>query len=436
VGKGIYLLAVFPDIRTVLKMIAITIIYITRIFSSFKIKNYRYLWASDCLQAWAEYMELIVLSWLILEISSSPLLVGLYGALRFMGTIMSPIFGVAVDKFDRKMLLVLIRGSFALNGIVILCITFAGVLTTTAILIMAGFLGLSKTFDMVIRQSILPAVVGDKNLNNAVALSRAGGDVTQMIGPIVGGVALAFLSVKVSYGIIVGLYFISLFCAINIGKVSVKSSAGNLNVINNFKIGMKFIQQTPVVAGLLVLAVIINLATFPIYFGLISVLAKEVFDSTSTGLGFMMGSYSCGAVLGSLITGGRDGSGKIGRFSIGGVVLWSGAIILLALVPNFVSALPVLFLAGLGQSLCTVAIAMMLLSLTPDNLRGRVMGLRQLAVYSLPLGLLISGTIAEMWGVKVAIFLDGLMGILLVMGCVVIWPTIWSVSQPKEYKEK
>jgi len=431
VGKGIYLLAVFPDIRTVLKMIAIT-----RIFSSFKIKNYRYLWASDCLQAWAEYMELIVLSWLILEISSSPLLVGLYGALRFMGTIMSPIFGVIVDKFDRKMLLVLIRGSFALNGIVILCITFAGFLTTTAILIMAGFLGLSKTFDMVIRQSILPAVVGNKNLNNAVALSRAGGDVTQMIGPIVGGVVLAFLSVKVSYGIIVGLYFISLFCAINIGKVSVKSSVGTLNVINNFKIGMQFVRQTPVVAGFLVLAVIINLATFPIYFGLISVLAKEVFDSTSTGLGFMMGSYSCGAVLGSLIAGGRDGSGKTGRFSIGGTVLWSGAIILLALVPNFVSSLPVLFLAGLGQSLCTVAIAMMLLSLTPDNLRGRVMGLRQLAVYSLPLGLLISGTIAEMWGVKVAIFLDGLMGILLVMGCVAIWPSLLNASQPMEYKEK
>ena len=430
-GKGIYLLAVFPDVGTVLKMMAIT-----RIFSSFKIKNYRYLWASDSLQAWAEYMELIVLSWLILEISSSPLLVGLYGALRFMGTIMSPIFGVIVDKLDRKMLLVLIRGSFALNGVVILCITFAGVLTTTTILIMAGFLGLSKTFDMVIRQSILPAVVGDKNLNNAVALSRAGGDVTQMIGPIVGGVVLAFLSVKVSYGIIVGLYFISLFFAINIGKISVKSSAGTLNVINNFKIGMKFIHQTPVVAGLLVLAVIINLATFPIYFGLISVLAKEVFDSTSTGLGFMMGSYSCGAVLGSLIAGSRDGSGKTGRFSVGGTVLWSGAIILLALVPNVVSSFPVLFLAGLGQSLCTVAIAMMLLSLTPDNLRGRVMGLRQLAVYSLPLGLLISGTIAEMWGVKVAIFIDGLMGILLVMGCVVIWPTLWNISQPKEYKEK
>ena len=381
-------------------------------------------------------MELIVLSWLVLGISSSPLLVGLYGALRFMGTIMSPVFGVIVDKFDRKMLLVLIRGSFALNGIVILCITFAGFLTTTAILIMAGLLGLSKTFDMVIRQSILPAVVGDKNLNNAVALSRAGGDVTQMIGPIVGGVVLAFLSVKVSYGIIVGLYLISLFCAINIGTVSVKPSAGNLNVINNFKIGIRFIHQTPVVAGLLVLALVINLATFPIYFGLISVLAKEVFDSTSTGLGFMMGSYSFGAVLGSLIAGGRDGTGNKGRFSVGGAGLWCLAIILLALAPNFVSSLPVLFLAGLGQSLCTVAIAMMLLSLTPDNLRGRVMGLRQLAVYALPLGLLISGTIAEMWGVKVAIFVDGLLGILLVTGCVVLWPTLLDVRQAKEYKEK
>jgi MFS family permease len=79
---------------------------------------------------------------------------------------------------------------------------------------------------------------------------------------------------------------------------------------------------------------------------------------------------------------------------------------------------------------------MMLLSLTPDNLRGRVMGLRQLAVYSLPLGLLISGTIAEMWGVKVAIFVDGLLGILLVTGCVVLWPTLLDVRQAKEYKEK
>ena len=188
----------------------ITETHLKKTFSSFKIRNYRFLWTSDCLQAWAEYMELVVLSWLILEMSSSPLLVGLYGALRFMGTIMSPAFGVIVDRFDRKLLLILVRGSFVLNGLVILAITLLGTLDTIVILVMAGLLGLSKTFDMVIRQSILPAVVGDKNLNNGVALARAGGDVTQMIGPVVGGIVLAFLNVKVSYGIIVALYFISL----------------------------------------------------------------------------------------------------------------------------------------------------------------------------------------------------------------------------------
>ena len=211
----------------------ITETHLKKTFSSFKIRNYRFLWTSDCLQAWAEYMELVVLSWLILEMSSSPLLVGLYGALRFMGTIMSPAFGVIVDRFDRKLLLILVRGSFVLNGLVILAITLLGTLDTIVILVMAGLLGLSKTFDMVIRQSILPAVVGDKNLNNGVALARAGGDVTQMIGPVVGGIVLAFLNVKVSYGIIVALYFISLLCAINIGNISPNQSLRDLNVLNN-----------------------------------------------------------------------------------------------------------------------------------------------------------------------------------------------------------
>ena len=242
----------------------ITETHLKKTFSSFKIRNYRFLWTSDCLQAWAEYMELVVLSWLILEMSSSPLLVGLYGALRFMGTIMSPAFGVIVDRFDRKLLLILVRGSFVLNGLVILAITLLGTLDTIVILVMAGLLALSKTFDMVIRQSILPAVVGDKNLNNGVPLARAGGDVTQMIGPVVGGIVLAFLNVKVSYGIIVALYFISLLCAINIGNISPNQSLRDLNVLNNLKAGIRFVNQTPVIAALLALAVIINLATFPI----------------------------------------------------------------------------------------------------------------------------------------------------------------------------
>ena len=180
---------------------------------------------------------------------------------------------------------------------------------------------------------------------------------------------------------------------------------------------------------------IINLATFPIYFGLLSVLAKEVFNSTASGLGFMMGTYSLGALVGSLFAGGRNSSGKIGRLAVVGALLWSGTIILLALASNFVVSLPILFIAGLGQSICVVAIAMMLLSLTPDHLRGRVMGLRQLAVYSLPLGLLVSGTIAEIVGVRTAIFVDGLLGALLVTVCFMVWPDILKTRSIRERTE-
>ena len=71
----------------------------------------------------------------------------------------------------------------------------------------------------------------------------------------------------------------------------------------------------------------------------------------------------------------------------------------------------VLFAAGFAQSFCMVPMAVILLRTADPAFRGRVMGVRMLAVYGLPLGLLLSGPLVENLGFAVTGSLYSLVGI-------------------------
>ena len=120
---------------------------------SLKYKDYRYLWTSVATLHWAEYMEMVILSWFILEKTDSPLILGIYGALRFSATLFAPLIGVVVDRLGKRVLLIMVRVSFLLNSSIGLTLIFFNNLDKWEILILAGFLGISKTAEMVVRQS-------------------------------------------------------------------------------------------------------------------------------------------------------------------------------------------------------------------------------------------------------------------------------------------
>ena len=171
-----------------------------------------------------------------------------------------------------------------------------------------------------------------------------------------------------------------------------------------------------------IMAVIINLTAYPLYFSLAAVVVKQVFQTSSESLGIILGTYSLGAAIGSI-------SLSSGLIRIRGGVLivcssfiWHVSTALVSLAPSTFVSLPIFFSAGIGTSMCVIMISTMILNLTPSNLRGRIMGLRQLAVGGLPLGLLLSGAITELAGVQVALVFNGIMGSLLTIGVCLLWP--------------
>lgn len=370
-------------------------------------------------------MELVVLSWYVLEKSNSPIIVGIYGALRFSGTLFAPLIGGLADRTNRRRLLLIIRASYLINGSVVFFLIFLNLLDPWVVLVMTFLFGLSKTADFVIKQAIIPNIAGRENINNSVALFRAGNDITQMIGPAIGGLILSTFDIQISYAVIIVFYLASLLTLMKIDKSAITNVKTSRPILADLKQSTVYAIKTPIILGLLALAVIINLTAFPTYFGLISVLAKSTFQTSAANLGFMLGTYSLGAVVGSVFIGSFRKESYLGKILVIGTAIWHIGIIGLSQVTSLNITWPVLFFTGLGQSLCVVTMASMLISFTPGNMLGRIIGLRQLAVYALPMGLPIAGVMAELMSVQAALLVDGIFGTVLLIGAILIWPSIY-----------
>jgi MFS family permease len=145
----------------------------------------------------------------------------------------------------------------------------------------------------------------------------------------------------------------------------------------------------------------------------------------AAGLGWLMGTYSAGSLLGSLLIGYFSTMDRAGRAMVVGSIFWHIGILIMAYMQWFYVSLPVLFFVGISQSFAMVTMSMMLLKYTSAEMRGRVLGLRQLAVYGLPVGVLISGFIAENSDVSLALIFNGLLGLFILVLAIAKWPEMW-----------
>ena len=398
-------------------------------FQSLFISGYRRLWLSDIALNWAEFVEMIVLSWYILQETGSPTLLGLYGALRFTGTLAAPFFGVFVDRFGRRKTLYFSRISFLVLSSSVLLFAVIGYLSIIPILLVSSLVGLSRSLDMIVRQSIIPEIVGVDRITNGVALSRIGRDITQITGPIFGGLLLESMGLSFSYVAVVAFYLYSLFLVLSISGIPDHVTETKLSAWRNLKDGLVYVKRNELVFGLLLVAFVVNLTAFPFNNASLVVLAKEVINTSASGLGWLMGCYSFGALLGSLLIGARNSDIETGKITFVAAIGWHMGIIVMSKITWFTPSLPVLAFTGMMQSLSMVTMAMMILKFVTPEMRGRILGLRQLSVYGLPLGLLCTGFISEEYGVAVSLVTSGVVGLALLAFVAVKWPRIIKGSQ-------
>ena len=162
----------------------------SRFVLGFRFRDFRYLLLSDSAMTAAEHMEFLVLAWFILQETESPFLLGLYAALRYMGTLFSPFYGILVDKYDRTRLLQILRTTLTGFALLLLLLIPTGILNVWHVFILVGVAGMARAFDNVVRQTLTPDVVPRAWISNAVALTQIARNMAQILGPIVAGLLL------------------------------------------------------------------------------------------------------------------------------------------------------------------------------------------------------------------------------------------------------
>lgn len=399
----------------------------------FQVRSFRFQWPADLLTSWAVEMEILILGWFILVETGSVLLLTLFGSLQYIGTLIAPLFGMAGDRFGHRVVLCIMRGAYAVLALAVTALAFAGVLQAVHALIIAGIAGVVRPSDIAMRNALVAEIMPADRLMAAMGVSRTTSDSARVIGALAGAGLLAAMGIGPAYLAITLFYLAGLLLTRFVGepRVRVHLASAHPSFLREVAEGMGYVWRTPCLHAAMWLAFLVNMTAFPMTSGLLPYVAREIYHIGQTGLGTLVASFSFGALCGSLGVSLAGRALRPARLMIVAAGAWYVMILVFTLMPEPNSGRMALFLAGFAQSFSMVPMAVMLLHVAGDRYRGRVMGVRMLAIYGLPVGLMASGVLIERIGFVATSVGYCVFGLLATLAIALWWrAAVWPLDAP------
>jgi len=391
-------------------------------------RAFRTQWSADLCTAWALEMETLILGWYVLVESGSVLQLTIFGALMYVGTLLSPVLGTLGDRLGLRRVLAGMRMSYALLACVILLLAATDQLSPTGVLVVAFLVGLIKPSDIGLRTALVSAAVPPSQLVAAMGISRTTGDSARIGGALAGAGFMASLGMLSAYGVIVTLYLVGVVLTWRSGPAGVKTAAAaparTSSPWRELVEGLQHVWHTPALRAAMAVAALVNLCAFPLSGGLMPYIARDVFGLDQKGLGVLVASYASGALLGSLVMSSRGAALRPARTMLASCAAWYLCLLGLALPITASNAMALYLAAGFCQSLSMLALVVLLMRGSDERFRGRVMGVRMLAIYTLPLGLLSAGALIPVLGFHGLVMGYVGLGLAMVAAIALTWRSV------------
>lgn len=382
------------------------------VLKALRARNFRYLWLSNVFSYFVQRMDVITAGWLVLELTHSPFLVGLIGALRFWGSVFGPLIGVVTDWYDRRRLLLLVQLFTTIQMGTLFVLIWTGWIQVWHIFVLMAIGGLMRACEWPIQQTLIADLIREEELANGVALINAATNITSVIGPLVGGVVFAQFGVVWCYLVITAVCLCQLLSLYLIQMPSESSKARAVSVWQDIRAAIEYSYHQPAVLAALATAGLINLLGFPLTFSLMPIFAKDILQVGADGLGVLVAMVGVGALIGSLVVAARGAFQTAGPGMMYGTLVWMVCMIIFALLPWYIPALVILGLMGIAHAVCMANIVILLLGNTSREMRGRIMGLRSMAIGALPIGSFLSGAVMELIGAPLTVIINGVIGVI------------------------
>jgi MFS family permease len=400
----------------------------------FQVRSFRYQWPADMATSWAFEMETLILGWYVLVETRSVFMLTVFASLQYIGTLLAPMFGVMGDRIGQRNLLCAMRSVYAACAIALMTCSFMGVITPMLVLVITAIMGLVRPSDIGMRAALVGETMPGDRLVGAMSIQRTTQDSARIAGALTGAGLFATLGMGPAYAVVSAFYVISILLTWRAGAVRPArhpvADAARPSPWRDLKEGLAYVWNMPHLRAAMLLAFLLNLTAFPLFTGLLPVVAKEVYLSDQTTLGYLVASAAFGALLGSVFLSRFGHAVRPGRMMVVFSIAWYAMLMLFAHMPHPAAGIPALMLAGFAQSLGLVPASAMLLRAS-DQFRGRIMGIRMLAIYGNLPGLLASSPLIAGFGYPVTATLYCAIGIVFALIIAVVWREhLWRLDSP------
>ena len=402
--------------------------------AAFRVRSFRFQWSADLLTSWAFEMETVVLGWYVVTRTGSVLLLTIFGSLQYVGTLAAPMVGVLGDRLGGRTMLCAMRTIYAALASALTALALADVLTPGWVLAVAALAGIVRPNDLAMRNTLIGATIPAGHLVGALGLSRATADSARVFGALVGATLSSALSLGYTYVFVTAFYLASLALTLRVSRDPSRSEpmgAGRpgsalAGTGRDLREGLVHVARTPILLAMVLLAFLVNLTAYPATNGLLPYVAQRIYHVDATGLGWLVASFAGGGLLASIMTVLTTGARHPERATVVATAAWHAALLVFGRVETMGFGLVALVVAGFAQNVSMIGVAATLLTSAEPGFRGRVMGVRTLAIYGLPVGLLLAGLLIDRLGFALTNTLFALVGLLVTAWIGLQWrDTLW-----------
>jgi hypothetical protein len=305
-------------------------------------------------------------------------------------------------------------------------------LTPMIVLFMAALAGLVRPSDMMMRNALIAQTLPPRHLLGTLGISRITSDSARIAGALAGAGVVAWLGMTWAYVLITALYTLSFLLSRGVSDVPAPAhDTVRVSPVRDLQLAFGYVWTRPVLMAAMALAFLVNLLAFPFSLGLLPYVAKNIYLTDQTGLGWLGASFAFGGLVGSVVLSSHRFAFRAAQTMVLAGAVWFAVDVLFAFSTHLGVGMALLWVAGLAQSLSMTPLAAVMLRATEPAYRGRVMGMRMLAIWGLPLGLLLSGPLIDRWGYAATAGMYSALGLLLTGAMSVYWRAhIWDRKAP------
>ncbi|MFQ6030520.1 MAG: MFS transporter, partial [Dehalococcoidia bacterium] len=278
----------------------------------------------------AMQMQMVVRGYLTYDLTSSPALLGLVSAGFALPMLTLSLFGGAIaDRLERKQIIQLGQAAAGAIAVFVAVSITTNFISWVHLLVASMLQGAVFSFMMPARQAIIPQIVGQELLTNAMALNAMGMSASTLLAPTVAGTLYALLGPENVYYIVAGMCLGSVLLTGLVPKLPSSSPGRRATMLRDIGAGLSYIKRSPVVMVLLLIGLFTAVLAMPFRF-LLPVFVVDIYGRGPEAMGLLVSLIGLGSVVGSVVIAAL-GNWNRGQMLLLGTFITGMALLLVAL---------------------------------------------------------------------------------------------------------